>query len=106
MKKTLVAAGVVIALGIIWTGGAWYTGKQLESRLGEMISQANEQIKRTAPEASVELSSQNYHRGLFSSQMELVVKPVEGKENPWFKPGQTIVLHENIDHGQIGRAHV
>jgi uncharacterized protein YdgA (DUF945 family) len=81
MKKTLVAAGVVIALGIIWTGGAWYTGKQLESRLGEMISQANEQIKRTAPEASVELSSQNYHRGLFSSQMELVVKPVEGKEN-------------------------
>jgi len=38
MKKTLVAAGVVIALGIIWTGGAWYTGKQLESRLGEMIS--------------------------------------------------------------------
>lgn len=45
-------------------------GKQLESRLGEMISQANEQIKRTAPEASVELSSQNYHRGLFSSQME------------------------------------
>ncbi len=99
MKKTLVAAGVVIALGIIWTGGAWYTGKQLEARLGEMISQANEQIKRTAPEASVELSSQNYHRGLFSSQMELVVKPVEGKENPWFKPGQTIVLHENIDHG-------
>ena len=40
MKKTLVAAGVVIALGIIWTGGAWYTGKQLESRLGEMFSQA------------------------------------------------------------------
>ena len=59
MKKTLVAAGVVIALGIIWTGGAWYTGKQLESRLGEMISQANEKIKRTAPEASLELSSQN-----------------------------------------------
>ncbi|ECO1205452.1 DUF945 domain-containing protein, partial [Salmonella enterica subsp. enterica serovar Heidelberg] len=26
MKKTLVAAGVVIALGIVWTGGAWYTG--------------------------------------------------------------------------------
>ncbi|EBD3233992.1 DUF945 domain-containing protein, partial [Salmonella enterica] len=25
MKKTLVAAGVVIALGIVWTGGAWYT---------------------------------------------------------------------------------
>ncbi|MEW5281705.1 DUF945 family protein, partial [Citrobacter freundii] len=25
MKKSLVAAGVVVALGIVWTGGAWYT---------------------------------------------------------------------------------
>jgi uncharacterized protein YdgA (DUF945 family) len=31
MKKSLVAAGVIIALGVVWTGGAWYTGKQLES---------------------------------------------------------------------------
>jgi hypothetical protein len=30
-EKTLVAAGVVIALGIIWTGGAWYTGNSLKA---------------------------------------------------------------------------
>lgn len=59
MKKTLVAAGVVIALGIVWTGGAWYTGKKLENHLSEMVTQANEQLKRTAPEAGVELSYQN-----------------------------------------------
>lgn len=39
MKKTLVAAGVVIALGIVWTGGAWYTGKKLENHLSEMVTQ-------------------------------------------------------------------
>jgi uncharacterized protein YdgA (DUF945 family) len=32
MKKSLVAAGVIVALGVVWTGGAWYTGKQLEGR--------------------------------------------------------------------------
>lgn len=99
MKKTLVAAGVLIALGVIWTGGAWYTGKQLENRLADMVSQANEQIKRTAPQASVELSAQNYQRGLFTSQLDLVIKPVDGKENTWLKPGQSIVLHEAVDHG-------
>lgn len=74
MKKTLVAAGVVIALGIVWTGGAWYTGKKLENHLAEMVTQANEQLKRTAPEAGVELSYQNYQRGVFSSHLQLVVK--------------------------------
>ncbi|MCD8672186.1 YdgA family protein, partial [Klebsiella pneumoniae] len=27
MKKSLVAAGVIVALGVVWTGGAWFTGK-------------------------------------------------------------------------------
>jgi uncharacterized protein YdgA (DUF945 family) len=25
MKKSLVAAGIIVALGVVWTGGAWYT---------------------------------------------------------------------------------
>jgi uncharacterized protein YdgA (DUF945 family) len=104
MKKSLVAAGVVIALGVVWTGGSWYTGKQLEGRLAEMVTEANSQIARVAPEASVVVSSQNYHRGLFSSQLELVIKPVEGKDNPWLKPGQSIVLHETVDHGPFPMA--
>ena len=56
MKKSLVAAGVIVALGVVWTGGAWYTGKKLETHLAEMVSQANAQIKLTAPEANVELA--------------------------------------------------
>ncbi len=99
MKKTLVAAGVVIALGIVWTGGAWYTGKKLENHLAEMVTQANEQLKRTAPEAGVELSYQNYQRGVFSSHLQLVVKPVAGADNTWLKPGQSIVLDESVSHG-------
>ncbi len=28
MNKSLVAVGVIVALGVVWTGGAWYTGRQ------------------------------------------------------------------------------
>ncbi|WLI77257.1 YdgA family protein [Kosakonia sp. H02] len=99
MKKTLVAAGIIVALGVVWTGGAWYTGKQIESRLAEMVSQANAQIKRNAPEANVELSAQDYKRSLFSSTFTLQIKPLPGSTNTWLKPGQSIVLHEDVDHG-------
>ena len=99
MKKSLVAAGVIVALGVVWTGGAWYTGKKLETHLAEMVDQANAQIKLTAPEANVELAYQNYQRGIFSSQLQLVLKPVAGKENPWLKAGQSVVLDESVDHG-------
>lgn len=76
MKKSVIAVGVVVALGVVWTGASWFTGKQLESRLAEMVAQANSEIKRTAPEAGLELSYQNYQRGVFKSHMQLVVKPV------------------------------
>jgi uncharacterized protein YdgA (DUF945 family) len=79
MKKSLVAAGIIVALGVVWTGGAWYTGKQLESRLADMVQQANAQLQSSAPEAGVELTSGLSAR-LFSSHLQLVVKPVAGKE--------------------------
>lgn len=99
MKKTLVAAGVIIALGIVWTGGAWYTGKQLESRLTEIVNNANAQIKHNAPEANIELAAQDYQRGLFSSHFTLLIQPAAGSSNTWLKPGQRIVLEEKVDHG-------
>lgn len=99
MKKTLVAAGVIVALGVVWTGAAWYTGKQFESRIDDMVKQGNAELKNSAPEAGVELAYQNYQRGIFSSQLQLVVKPVAGGQNVWLKPGQSVVLNEKVDHG-------
>jgi len=98
MKKTLVASGVIVALGVVWTGAAWYTGKQLEGRLADMVKQANVELKNSAPEAGVELAYQNYQRGIFKSHLQLVVKPTSA-ENVWLKPGQSVVLNETVDHG-------
>lgn len=99
MKKSLVAASVIVALGIVWTGGAWYTGKKLETHLAEMVTQANAHIKSSAPQANVELSYQNYQRGVFSSQLQLVLRPIAGKASPWLKAGQSVVFNEAVDHG-------
>ena len=99
MKKSLVAAGVIIALGVVWTGGAWYTGKQLESRIADMVQQANAQLQSSAPQAGVELTYQGYQRGLFRSHLQLVLKPAAGKAPRWLAAGQSLVFDEVVDHG-------
>ncbi len=53
MKKSLVAAGVIVALGVVWTGGAWFTGKQLEGRIADMVQQANAQLRSSARRSQV-----------------------------------------------------
>ena len=60
-----------MALGVVWTGGARFTGKQLEGRIADMVQQANAQL-RSAPESGLELSYQDYQRGLFSSHLLVV----------------------------------
>ncbi len=100
MNKSKIAVGVVVALGIIWTGGAWYTGKQLEQRKDTLIDYANSQLNKMAPEARLQVSYQDYQRNLFSSHAKLVVQASsQTEDNTLLKPGQTIVFNETIDHG-------
>ncbi|WGK58900.1 YdgA family protein [Pantoea sp. SS70] len=100
MKKTQVAVGVIVALGVIWTGAAWFTGKQLESHIDEMLQNANAQLNAYAPNSRLTLSYQDYQRGVFSSKTKLVVQASsQTNDNPLLKPGQSIVLNETIDHG-------
>ena len=97
MKKSLVAAGIIVALGVVWTGGAWFTGKQLEGRIADMVQQANAQLRSSAPESGLELSYQDYQRGLFSSHLQLVVKPIAGQANGWLAAGQVKVREDVVD---------
>lgn len=101
MKKSLIAAGVIVALGAIWAGSAWYTGKQLESNMDELFRQANKEIQKRAPDANVEISWQNYHRGIFSTQLQLVAKPIPGKETTLLNPADILMFDEVIDHGPL-----
>lgn len=100
MKKTKIAVGVIVALGVIWTGGAWFTGKQLEKNMDQLISQANAQINETAGDGRLQLSYQDYQRGVFSSNVRLVLQSSsQTEDNAILKPGQSIVVKADIDHG-------
>jgi len=107
MKKTKVAVGVIVALGVIWTGVSWFTGKQLESHMDEMLQNANAQLNAYAPNSRLTLSYQDYQRGVFSSKTKLVVQASsQTNDNPLLKPGQSIVLNETIDHGPFPFAQI
>ncbi|MDI9229029.1 DUF945 family protein, partial [Serratia bockelmannii] len=100
MKKTKVAVGVIVAIGVIWTGASWFTGKQLESHMDQMLQNANTQLNAYAPNSRLTLSYQDYQRGIFSSKTKLVIQASsQTEDNPLLKPGQSIVLNETIDHG-------
>ncbi|MFI8416378.1 YdgA family protein [Serratia sp. NPDC078593] len=101
MKKSLVAVGVIVVLGAAWTGASWYTGKLIEQRMGEVVENANSQLKTYLPDAGVKLGYEDYHRGLFSSQVRYVLRS-DGSlsgEDAALKPGDEIAFLETIDHG-------
>jgi len=101
MKKSLVAVGVIVALGVVWTGSSWYIGKQLEGRMAQLVQQANSELTKSLPEAGIVISYENYQRGVFDSQMQLVLKNADETKNPLLPAGETIVFNENITHGPL-----
>ncbi|WP_139284420.1 DUF945 family protein, partial [Vibrio cholerae] len=45
MKKSAVV-GVVVALGAVWTGTAWYTGQKAEAFVKQSVEQANVELQK------------------------------------------------------------
>ncbi|MGO2435550.1 MAG: YdgA family protein, partial [Serratia proteamaculans] len=101
MKKSLVAVSVIVVLGAAWTGASWYTGKLIEQRMGEVVDNANSQLKVYLPKAGVKLGYENYQRGIFSSKIRYVLRAdgsVTTDEAP-LKAGDEVAFMETIDHG-------
>src|SRR5471030_107710 len=102
MKKSLVAVSVIVVLGAAWTGVSWYTGKLIEQHMAEVTTNANSQLQSSFPKAGVNVSYQDYHRGLFSSQVRIVLKPDAAAATAGtsaLRTGDEIAFIETIDHG-------
>lgn len=100
MKKAAIA-GIVVALGAVWTGSAWYTGKKAETFVKQLIQDGNVDLQkfgeRTGVTPSIELIS--FERGVFSSTERYRVKfSIPAKDG---KPGHDgeIEFVEYLDHG-------
>lgn len=104
MKKSLVAVGVIVALGVVWTGASWYMGSKIESRLQEETKLANVQLAQLAKnaqfDADVKLEIRDYKKGVFTSNADFaVVISQEASDADQDKKVEEIVFSTDIDHG-------
>ena len=84
MKKSTVALGVIVALGAVGVGGAWFTGEKAQTEYLRQIELANKQALALGSSDSFKVVYKNkqFDRGLFTSQVEdeLVISlPEEGE---------------------------
>ncbi|MGR3807665.1 YdgA family protein [Pasteurella testudinis] len=75
MKKSSLAIGVVAALVAAWIGGSWYSGKVLQDKYPEYISNANQNVAANYNVAfhgvyRFEVKNTKLERSLFSTEIE------------------------------------
>lgn len=97
MKLTKVAVSVVAVVAAVATGGSWYTGKQVEERYQQLISQSNTLLKNYGSQygTNVEIKDVQIDRGFFSSDAKYRVEVDLGGEKLDF------VGNDKIHHGPL-----
>lgn len=107
MKKSLVAVGVIIALGAVWTGASWYTGKQLAQRIDTVTAELNKQVQQAYPNSGLKVVYRDYQGGVFSSTFALVLQADSNAAGtPALTPGTEIVMNETVSHGPLPLANL
>ncbi|MFC3395605.1 YdgA family protein [Brenneria rubrifaciens] len=100
MKKSFVAAGVIIALGVVWTGASWYTGKQLAQQLDGFTDTLNMQLKKDYPDSGLKIVYRDYQGGVFTSKLSYVLQADGSNEDQQIlAPGEELVFNEIVSHG-------
>lgn len=102
MKKSLVAVGVIVTLGAVWTGTSWYTGKQLAQNIDTVTAEFNKQLQEAYPNSGFKLVYRDYQGGVFSSTFSLVLQPDgSASETRPLAPKNEVVLNETVSHGPL-----
>ncbi|HGN1705166.1 TPA: YdgA family protein [Providencia rettgeri] len=94
MKKSLVAVGVIVALGAVWTGASWYTGSKVKDELDRVILKTNDFFAVNVPESGLNFKVEGYERGVFSSTANIVITSADSAS-----PDDSIIFKTNIEHG-------
>lgn len=107
-KATAVIAGIAVVAAAATTGGAWYTGTQLEPVLSAAIEQANRELAASfivdgQPGVHIELLS--LERRFFTStaryRIKLQAMPAGGGAEP-----RELLLVDHIEHGPLPWSHL
>lgn len=107
MKKSTLAASVIVALGAVWLGGAWYTGKVAEEEYVHQFDLLNQNIQQSfsAKGLSVEFSQVAIERGLLSSKTryDIVVKDPNKPESVFTLPFEGTLYHGPLPLNQLSQ---
>ena len=98
MRKTGIALAILLATSVAVTGGAWYTGQQLEGLLQEKITEANRELVRQLPGSGVRVALASLERGVFSSDVRYRIELGETAQD---LPASELFLIEHIEHGPL-----
>ena len=97
MKKSKIAAGVVVALAAVWCTGAWFTGKKAEDEYLHQLKQLNQLFAKTdvLEESKIFYKNIKFDRGLFASHIQDQIEI--------HKANETIIipLSSTIYHGPL-----
>lgn len=99
MKKISLLAGIILSVGVIWTGSARYSGVQIEKHIYEALRSANQQLQRYRPATQLQLVEHSYKRGWFSSEAQIrLVLPTDAAQNN-SDISRQLLFSEKISHG-------
>ncbi|EHK67045.1 YdgA family protein [Achromobacter arsenitoxydans] len=100
MKKSAIV-GIVVALGAVWTGTAWYTGQKAEAFVKQAIEDGNVELKKAGDKWGINAVSElvSFERGVFSSTSRYRIKFTSPAADG--KPAQErdVVFVEHLSHG-------
>lgn len=103
MKKSAAVLGVVVVLGIAYTGSSWYVGKKAQGVIEQFVARDNRQfLQLLGPDLAgggATLTIDEYKRGVFSSD---AVYSLRFKD----RDGKPVVVRfgDHLDHGPFPAA--
>ena len=95
------ATGVIVALAVIWGGGTWYTGTQIQPGVEKFIKDFNDAKKKGEHAYDMTLSYQNFDKGFFNSRFQMQMTFDNGAPDLNIKPGQKVVFDVDVEHGPL-----
>lgn len=95
------ATGAIVALAVIWGGGTWYTGTQIQPGVEKFIKGFNDAKKKGEHAYDMTLSYKNFDKGFFNSRFQMQMTFDNGAPDLNIKPGQKIVFDVDVEHGPL-----
>ncbi|BCQ58456.1 hypothetical protein PBOI14_02060 [Pseudomonas sp. Boi14] len=98
-KSAGVLLGIVVAVGAISAGGAWYTGTKLEGVLQQQVIESNKELQAAliGYDATATLELVSLERGVFSSNARYRLKT----QGEVFNGGLELMIADHIEHGPL-----